>query len=453
MRIFFQKPLHPSHLNDLHCFNEFSALTCYSIYIIITFWQICEVFSVDRIVSMIKKAMPNQKSARRIIIIVAFAALMMFMLGGCASSDGFKSATADNTPVTRSGERHSFPPIETVEISEPVIIFETDLKVGFIFNGNIGDFGFTYAQNQGRLALEKELGIETMWREMVPATEESMDIMQALIDAGCTVIFSCSFGFMGYTAEMAERNPDIYFFHCSGYMTSENMSAYFGRMYQMRYLTGIVAGLRTETNQIGYVAAHPIPEVRRGINAFALGVKSVNPDAVVNVIWTHSWLNTGLERDLAMQLIHAGSDVIAQHQDSLLPQIAAQEEGIWGIGYNSPMGFFSPTAYLTAAIWNWGPYMVDQVSQIIDGTWESSNYWGGFETGIVMLEELTDNVAPGTHEAVEEAMRHIRSGFDVFTGPIYDNMGNLRLHPRATMLDSEKLSIDWFVDNVREVEA
>jgi len=258
---------------------------------------------------------------------------------------------------------------------------------------------------------------------------------------------------MEYTAAMADQNPDIYFFHCSGDMTSENMSAYFGRMYQMRYLTGIVAGLRTETNQIGYVAAHPIPEVRRGINAFALGVKSVNPDAEVHVIWTHSWLDTGLEKELAMELIQSGCDVIAQHQDSLLPQIAAEEEGIWSIGYNSSMGFFSPNAYLTAAIWNWGPYMVKQVRQIENGTWESSNYWGGLEDGIVMLEELTANVAPGTQEAVDEAMRRIENGFDVFTGPIYDNRGGLRVPEGQVMMDSEKLSIEWLADNVAEVAA
>ena len=384
---------------------------------------------------------------------IAFALAILILLSGCAAYGDFKSATADNTPVTRIGERHSFPPITAIDIGESSHTLRSDLMVGFIFNGNIGDFGFTYAQNQGRLALERELGVVTLWREMVPPNEQSMEVMQELIDEGCTVIFSCSFGFMEYTAAMAEMNPDVYFFHCSGYMTRENMSAYFGRMYQMRYLTGIVAGLRTETNQIGYVAAHPIPEVRRGINAFALGVKSVNPNAVVNVIWTSSWLNTGLERELAMQLIQSGNDVIAQHQDSLLPQITTEEQGIWGIGYNSPMGFFSPNAYLTAAIWNWGPYMVDQVRQILEGTWVSSNYWGGVETGIVMLEELTGNVAPGTQEAVDEAMQRIIDGFDVFTGPIFDNAGGLRVLAGRTMPDSEKLAIDWFVDNVVEVPA
>jgi basic membrane protein A len=323
--------------------------------------------------------------------------------------------------------------------------------VGFIYNGRIGDFGFTFAQNRGRIALIRELGVQTHFREAVPADERSMAAMQELIDLGCTVIFACSYGFMEYTAIMAERNPDIYFFHCSGYITRENMSAYFGRMYQIRYLTGIVAGLRTETNRIGYVAAHRIPEVIRGANAFALGVKSVNPDAVVKITWSYSWYDTGLEKELALSLIRSGCDVIAQHQDSIMPQIAAEQEGVWSIGYNSPMGFLSPNAYLTGALWNWGPYMVEQVRQIKNGTWQSSRYWGGIEDGVVMLEELTENVAPGTRGAVAEALRRIRSGFGIFVGPIYDNTGRLRVPQGRTMSDSEKLTMGWFVDNIREM--
>ena len=395
----------------------------------------------------------NGQARRRMnsaaLCLLAVTIALLFMLNGCSVSGGFKTATADNTPETRIGERHSFPEIERETADGDFI--NHDLKVGFIFNGNIGDYGFTYAQNQGRLELARELGVETFWREMVTPGEHTIEMIQELIDEGCTVIFSCSFGFMEDTAFMAEQNPDIFFFHCSGYMTSDNMATYFGRMYQMRYLSGIVAGLRTQTNLIGYVAAQPIPEVRRGINAFALGVQSVNPDAVVHVAWTNTWLSTGLERELALELVQTGCDVIAQHQDSLQPQIVAEESGIWGIGYNSPMGFRSPNAYLTAPLWNWGPFMIEQVQQIIDGTWESGSHWDGLETGIVQLEELTANVAPGTHEAVELARLRILDGFDVFTGPIYDNDGVLRVLERQTIPDSEKLATDWLLNNVREI--
>jgi basic membrane protein A len=377
---------------------------------------------------------------------------MLLILSGYGLHDEFKTAT-DKIPGFRVNERRDFPAFlpAVPTATAPLNAAESSLKVGFIYIGRIGDYGFTYAQNQGRLALIRELGVQTHVREMVPADERSMAVMQELIDFGCTVIFACSFGFMEYTAIMAEQNPDVYFFHCSGYITRENMSAYFGRMYQIRYLTGIVAGLRTETNQIGYVAAHRIPEVVRGANAFALGVKSVNPEAVIKINWSYSWYDPSLEKELALALIRSGCDVIAQHQDSLMPQIAAEQEGVWSIGYNSPMGFLSPNAYLTGALWNWGPYMVDQVRQIKSGTWQSSNYWGGIEDGVVMLEELTDNVAPGTREAVDEALRRIENGFGVFVGPIYDNTGKLRVSQGQTMTDSEKLTMDWFVDNVLEM--
>jgi basic membrane protein A len=387
------------------------------------------------------------------VISVLGLLLALLLMSGCAPAGVFKNTTGAS-PETRGEPRQSFPNVEAFSSPRPPATGEPGdpppLRVGFVFPGRIGDYGFTYAQNQGRLALMRELGVETHVREMV-TPDEVKTMIGELIDFGCTVIFSTSFGFMEQTAEVADANPDVFFFHCSGYITRDNMSAYFGRMYQIRYLTGIVAGLRTESNQIGYVAAFPIPEVMRGINAFALGVASVNPDAVINVSWSHTWHDTRLEKELTTQLIRAGADVIAQHQDTLLPQIAAEEAGVWSIGYNSPMGFFSPNAYLTGAQWDWTGYMVSQVRAIIEGTWQSSNYWGGIEDGVVSLEELTDNVAPGTREAVDAAAARLRSGFDVFVGPIRDNAGELRAVEGEILSDELKLSIDWLASNVREV--
>jgi basic membrane protein A len=256
---------------------------------------------------------------------------------------------------------------------------------------------------------------------------------------------------MDYTYQMAELNPDIYFLHCSGYKVRENMSTYFGRMYQMRYLTGIVAGLRTESDKIGYLAAFPIPEVVRGANAFALGVKSVNPQATVKLSWSHTWYDPALEQALAFELIDSGCDVIAQHQDTVSPQVAAQMRGVWSIGYNSPMGFFAPDSYLTAAIWNWTPFMIDQVQKVVDGTWVSTEYWGGVEDDVVRLDGITTNAAPGTQTAVDNALNSIKTGFTIFEGPIYDNEGNLRIPAGSKMTDAEKLSFDWLVDNIEGV--
>ncbi|MDD2433624.1 MAG: BMP family ABC transporter substrate-binding protein, partial [Clostridia bacterium] len=164
-----------------------------------------------------------------------------------------------------------------------------DYKVGFVYVGPIGDGGWTYSHNEGRLYLEEQLKVPTIYKESVPEEAECEKVIYDMIDEGCNIIFATSFGFMDWVEKAAKNYPDVIFLHCSGFKTHENMGAYFGRMYQPRYLSGIVAGLKTETNKIGYVAAHSIPEVLRGINAFTLGVRSVNPEATVSVKWTKTW--------------------------------------------------------------------------------------------------------------------------------------------------------------------
>ena len=329
------------------------------------------------------------------------------------------------------------------------------VKAGFIFNAPPGEEGWPFAHNQGRLALEHELGIETIFVDSVAENIDCENVMRDMIDQGCNVIFACSYGYMDWMYKLAPEFPEVYFFHCSGYLTADNMSAYFGRMYQPRYLSGIAAGLRTESNQIGYVAAMDIPEVRRGINAFTLGVLSVNPDAEVDVVWTNTWYDPAKEKAAAIELLNRGCDVIAQHQDTTAPQIAAQErmaEGTnaWCVGYHSSTVSAAPDSYLTAPIWNFSDYYVAEVKKIMDGTWTSSNYWGSMEDGIVLLDELTDNCAEGTAEAVAEAKAAIEDGsLIVFAGPLYDNTGELRVEEGTVMTDEEMLSINWFVQGVK----
>ncbi|MGI6145035.1 MAG: BMP family ABC transporter substrate-binding protein [Clostridia bacterium] len=328
---------------------------------------------------------------------------------------------------------------------------EKQYKVGFIYVGPIGDGGWSYAQNEGRLYLEEKLGVPTIYKESVPEEAECEKVINDMIDEGCNIIFTTSFGFMDWTERAAKNHPDVYFFHCSGYKTLENMTAYFGRMYQPRYLSGIVAGLKTESNKIGYVAAHNIPEVLRGINAFTLGVRSVNPDATVHVKWTKTWYDPAKEKEAAKALLAEGCDVIAQHQDTAGPQQAAEEAGKWSIGYNTDMVAVAPKAYMTAPIWNWGPYYVEQVQAIMDGTWKSENYWGGMETGIVDLAPLTENAPEGAAEAVEAAKAKILSGENkIFTGPLKDNTGELRVPEGVTLTDQELTSADfnWLVEGV-----
>ncbi|NLW24436.1 MAG: BMP family ABC transporter substrate-binding protein [Clostridia bacterium] len=326
---------------------------------------------------------------------------------------------------------------------------ENDIKVGFVYVGPAGDMGWSWAHDQGRLYLEEKLGVVTMYKESVPEGPDVEKVLNDMIDLGANVIFTTSYGFMDYTEKVAKENPDIKFLHCSGYKQLDNMSNYFGRMIEPRYLSGIVAGMKTETDIIGYVAAFPLPEVIRGINAFALGVQSVNPDAVVKVKWVNSWYDPAREKDAAIALLDEGADVIAQHADTPGPQQAAEERGKWSIGYNADMSEMAPNAYMTAPVWNWGAYYVEQVQAVIDGTWESSSVWLGMKDGVVDLAPLTKNAPEGAQEAVDKAKEEIINGtLQIFAGPLKDQTGTVRVPEGTVMTDDEVWSMDWFVEGV-----
>ncbi len=327
-----------------------------------------------------------------------------------------------------------------------------DVKLGFLYVGPVGDEGWTYSHDQGRKYVEKELGLQpSVIKESVKEdAAEVQKVIEDMIDQGCNVIIGTSFGFMDGMAKAAAEHPDVKFLHCSGYTTADNMSNYFGRMYQARYLSGIVAGMKTKSNVIGYVAAFEIPEVVRGINAFTLGVRSVNPKAVVKVKWTNTWYDPAKEKEAAKALLDEGSDVITQHQDTAGPQQAAEEKGVFSIGYNTNMEAKAPKAYMTAPVWNWGPYYVSQVKAIMDGTWKSESHWGGMEEGIVDLAPLTKNAPQGAEEKVKKAKEDIISGTNkVFVGPIKDNKGQEKVAKDKVVADEELLKMDWFVEGVQ----
>ncbi|SHI99638.1 nucleoside-binding protein [Dethiosulfatibacter aminovorans DSM 17477] len=325
-----------------------------------------------------------------------------------------------------------------------------DMIVGFIYVGPIGDGGWSYAHDQGRLYLEEQLGVKTLYKESVPETQEVEAEIRNMIDQGATAIFATSFGYMDYVEKMSKEFPDVAFFHCSGYKTTENMANYFGRMYEARYLSGIAAGLKTETNKIGYVAAFDIPEVIRGINAFTLGAQSVNPDVEVEVVWTYTWYDPDTEKAAAIALLDGGADIITQHQDTTGPQQAAEERGVYSIGYNTDMSAMAPEAYITAPVWNWGPYYVEQVQAVMDGSFESHAYWGEMADGIVELAPLTENAAEGTAEAVEAAAaKIIDKSLNVFAGPIYNQAGEVAVEEGSAVDDGEMLNMKWFVQGVK----
>ncbi|PKM54338.1 MAG: BMP family ABC transporter substrate-binding protein, partial [Firmicutes bacterium HGW-Firmicutes-3] len=259
------------------------------------------------------------------------------------------AACGKKTPTEETyGEEETTTETEATEGADTEAVTNEDVTVGFIYVGPIGDGGWTYAHDQGRLYLEEQLGVKTIYKESVPETQDVEQEMRNMIDQGATVIFATSFGYMDFMEKLSGDFPEVAFLHCSGYKTTDNMANYFGRIYQARYLSGIVAGMKTETNKIGYVAAFPIPEVIRGINAFTLGAQSVNPDVEVEVVWTSTWYDPAKEKEAAIAMLDNGADVIAQHQDTAGPQQAAEERGLWSVGYNTDMSAMAPKAYMTA---------------------------------------------------------------------------------------------------------
>lgn len=322
------------------------------------------------------------------------------------------------------------------------------IKVGFVYIGTINDEGYTQAHDQGRLALN-DMGIKTAYVEQVAENADCEKAIRDLIDQGCNVIYTTSFGFMDWTLKVAADHPEVYFGHASGYKRAANVSTFFGKIEQPRYLSGIVAGLKTKANKIGYVAAMPIPEVIRGINAFALGVQSVNPKATVEVLWTNTWFDPAVEKQAALELLNKGCDVLAQHQDTTAAQIAAQEKGAFAIGYNSPTFNAAPKAYLTAPLFKWATFYTDDVQKILDGNWVSRAYWEGFDKGMVALDALSVNCASGSSEAVDAAKAKIIDGtLNVFTGPIADQSGAVKVPAGTVMTDDEVWNMSWFIKGV-----
>ena len=324
------------------------------------------------------------------------------------------------------------------------------LKIAFVYIGPPGDMGWTYEQDRGRLAIEKQFGsqIETKYIENVPEGPDAERVIRQYAMAGFDMIFTTSFGYMDPTVAVAKEFPNVKFEHCSGYKTAPNMATYFGRIEEARYLTGIIAGRMTKSNVIGYVAAFPIPEVIRGINGFTLGVRSVNPKAQVKVVWTNTWYDPVKEREAAVALLDSGADIIAQHQDTTEPQKAAQERGKYSIGYDSDMGKFVGDSVLASAVWEWSTYLASTVKQALAGTWKTHEYWGGLKDGVVKLSSISPKVPASVKKEVEAAQKKILGGWSIFSGPLAGQDGKVVYPAGQVVPDAKQASMDWFVEGV-----
>lgn len=350
---------------------------------------------------------------------------------------------------------------DTVKSSSGVS--KDSIKVGVIHLSDPTEgSGYTYTHDIGIMGMQQNLGLsDSQIIRKINVNDSDKDAtrkaIKECIDEGCNIIFSTSWGYMETTAQMAEEYPDVYFSHGTGYMSNgKNFNNYFGRIYQPRYLSGIVAGMNTKTNKIGYVAAMSSEnsEVTGGIDAFALGVYSVNPSAQIYVKVTNSWYDPAAEKAAASTLLNMNCDVIAQHCDTTYPQLLAQQKNVYSIGYNSDMSKDAPDACLCSVIWNWSAYYTAAVQSVIDGTWDGSNYYGGMNENIVGITQLADFCKSGTQQKVDEAKKDIISGkLGIFDGVIETNTGTTVGESGKTLKDSDITgNINWYFKTVTLVQ-
>ncbi len=368
------------------------------------------------------------------VMALLLTAAMLFAVVGCGK-DG-----ADNNARTTGGNN-------------------ADFKVGVIHIGNPADgAGYSYAHDKGIVEMQKNLNLtdDQIVRKINVADGDAVATRTAIeecIEEGCKIIFGTSWGYMDTMEEMAKEHPDVIFSHATGYKSNDkNFNNYFGRIYQARYLAGIAAGLKTKSNKIGYVAAMGIDnsEVTGGINAFAMGIESVNPDAKVYVKVTNSWFDPTMEQQAAEALLDMGCDVLGQHCDTTAPQLAAEARGAFGCGYNSDMTVDAPKAHLTAPIWNWGVYYTKAAKAAMEGKWTNENYFGGMDDGLVDISPLSGNCAEGTKEKIDEAKAKIVDGsFKVFEGELFDNQGNKVCEAGQVISDADITgNMNWYYRNV-----
>ena len=397
---------------------------------------------------------------KRALSLLLGLALMCVGLVGCGTKDEAKESngsteTTQNTDqaADNEGQEGLFAAIPKDEIKVGVLHL-TDPAEGS---------GYTYTHEQGILEMQENLGLENsqiIRKINVDDSDASLvqTSLEELIEEGCNIIFATSWGYMETCAALAEEYPEVIFSHATGYMSNgTNFNNYFGRIYQARYLSGIAAGLKTESNKIGYVAAwgKDNSEVTGGLNAFAMGVYSVNPDAEVYVKTTNSWYDPEGEAAAAESLIALGCDVLSQHCDTPNPMTAAEEAGVYGVGYNSDMSKEAPKAVLTSVLWHWGAYYTSAVESVINGTWDGSNYFGGMKEGLIGLSDLSDLCAEGTKEAIDEAKAKLESGeWDVFTGVIETNEGTT-IGEEGKSLDDATITggLNWYFKNIIEKQA
>ena len=326
------------------------------------------------------------------------------------------------------------------------------IKVGFIYVGPIGDHGWTYRHDIGRLDVEKHFGdkVETTYLENVKYGPDAERAIRSMAQEGMDIIFATSFGYMEPMLKVAKEFPNVKFEHATGYKRAANVSTYSARFYEGRTISGHIAGKMTKSNIIGYIASFPIPEVVRGINAFYLAASKVNPDIQIKIIWAFTWYDPGKEADAANTLINQGADILVQHTDTFAPCQAAEKAGILAFGQASNQEEFCPNAHLTAIEDIWGPYYAQRAQAVVDGSWAEKDTWDGMAEGMVVMSPYNAKLMPT--DLIQEAVAMevaIKDGtLHPFTGPIYDQAGELRVAEGEVADDFMMATMDWYVKGI-----
>ena len=325
------------------------------------------------------------------------------------------------------------------------------VKVGFVYVGPIGDGGWTYHHDQGRLAVEEHFGdaVETTFVESVPEGADAERVLTQMALSGHDLIFTTSFGYMDPTINVAAKFPDVMFEHATGYKSAPNVSTYSARFYEGRAVMGHLAGNMTESNKIGYIASFPIPEVIRGINSSFLHARKVNPDVEMKVIWVYTWFDPAKEADAATALIEQGVDVIFAHTDSTAPLAKLEEVGGYGFGQAADMEQYAPKPRLSSIIDDWAPYYIQRVQAIIDGNWESVNTWDGIGPGMVGIGEFSEEIPEEVRAEAQAMVDAIAAGeYHPFTGPINKQDGSVWLAEGEVADDGTLAGMDFYIEGI-----
>ena len=326
------------------------------------------------------------------------------------------------------------------------------LKIGFVYVTPITDAGWVRQHEEGRKSVDAALGarVKTTYVENVPEGPDAERVIRDLAQQGHKLIFTPSFGYMEPTLKVAKDFPDVKFESITGYKTAPNVAVANARYYEGRYLAGIAAGRMTRTGVAGYVAGFPIPEVLQGINAFTLGMRSVNPKAQVKVVWLNAWFDPPRERDAAMTLFNQDVDVIAFHTGSTAVMAAAQERGKLAVAYHSDMRSAGPDAQIVAVTHQWGDYYTRRARAVLDGSWKSGGVWGGVKEGMVRVGDFGRKVPQAVQDEVRARQKEIASGkLRPFRGPIDDNEGKPVLAKGQSMTDEQILAMNFLVSGVQ----